>query len=204
MPTTSLSPGGGAGAASQRGHQRGSELYDLTPLPGSDGSFDIENIVIDTGVGAGGGGLGYGVDVWRGSGTPDPSAPDGPLALPAGNQPLALPPGPERLALPPGSTPPRGPDFIVHPNGEIIPVPTGATGPTPADTGRGFQFTGGSGGHGLDPRVTGVRVMDPVTSGKYPKPNGYASYMNQTGQTVDPGSGRTIPRSDPNAHIEWS
>lgn len=97
----------------------------------------------------------------------------------------------------------RGPSFIVHPNGEAVPVPEGATGPTPVRTGKGFQFTGGSGGHGLDPRVTDIRVMDPVTTGKYPLPNGYVSYSNAAGQTVDPFTGRTIDPSNPLWHWEW-
>lgn len=67
---------------------------------------------------------------------------------------------------------PNGPTFIAHPNGEVVPVPSGATGPTVVESGKGFQFTDGSGGPGLDPRVTDVRVMDPVTGGKYPYPYG--------------------------------
>jgi hypothetical protein len=97
----------------------------------------------------------------------------------------------------------RSTNFIVHPNGEIVPVPEGAVGPSPVDTGKGFQFTGGSGGHGLDPRVTDVRIMDPVTTGKYTYPDGYVSYGNG-GQTVNPWTGRTISNADPWAHWPWS
>lgn len=97
----------------------------------------------------------------------------------------------------------RGPSFIVHPSGEAVPVPEGATGPTPVRTGKGFQFTGGSGGHGLDPRVTDVRVMDPVTTGKYQYPNGYVSYSNRAGQAVNPYTGQTLSRSDPWWHWAW-
>ncbi len=61
----------------------------------------------------------------------------------------------------------------------MIRVPEGANGPIPAESGKGFQFTGGSGGDPLSPRVAGVRVMDPVTSGKYLYPNGYVSYFNE-------------------------
>jgi hypothetical protein len=32
-------------------------------------------------------------------------------------------------------------------------------------------------------------------------PNGYVVYMNQAGQTINPFTGRTIPYSDPLAHI---
>jgi hypothetical protein len=89
-----------------------------------------------------------------------------------------------------------GIDFIVHPNGDTVIVPEGASGPFPAESGKGFQFIDGSGGHGLDPRTTDVRIMDPTP--RYP--NGYASYSN-AGQTVDPYTGRTISPSDPWWHI---
>jgi hypothetical protein len=58
------------------------------------------------------------------------------------------------------------------------------------DSGKGFQFTGGSGGHGLDPRTTDVRIMDPVTGGKYEYPNGYVSYSNGSGQAVNSYTGQ--------------
>jgi hypothetical protein len=45
--------------------------------------------------------------------------------------------------------------------------------------------------------------MDPVTGGKYPKPNGYASYLNGSGQTIDPYSGQTVGKSDPAWHWEF-
>ena len=70
-------------------------------------------------------------------------------------------------------------------------------------SGKGFQFTGGSGGPGLDPRVTDVRVMDPVTGGKYPYPNGYVSYSNEAGQAVNPATGQTVGKSDPMWHWPW-
>jgi hypothetical protein len=79
----------------------------------------------------------------------------------------------------------------VKSNGEVIRVPEGATGPSPAESGRGFQFAGGSGGAPLDSRVAGVRVMDPGYSGKYLYPNGYVSYFNESGQTVNPFTGQT-------------
>ena len=90
----------------------------------------------------------------------------------------------------------RGPSFVGRSNGEVIRVPEGATGPTPTDNGLGFQFRGGSGGDPLDSRVAGVRIMDPVTSGKYLYPNGYVSYENGLGQTVNPFTGQTIAPSD--------
>ncbi len=91
----------------------------------------------------------------------------------------------------------RSTNFIVHPNGDVVPIPKGAVGPTPVDSGKGFQFTGGSGGHGLDPRTTDVRIMDPVTTGKYQYPNGYVSYSNGSGQAVNPYTGQTVGKADP-------
>ncbi len=98
----------------------------------------------------------------------------------------------------------RATNFIAHPNGEVVPVPDGATGPTQVRSGNGFQFRGGSGGHGLDPGVTDVRIMDPVTKGPYRYPNGYVSYSNAAGQTVDPFGGGTIGRSNPLWHWPFS
>jgi hypothetical protein len=85
----------------------------------------------------------------------------------------------------------------------VIRVPEGATGPTTADNGLGFQFRGGSGGSPLDSRVAGVRIMDPVTSGKFLYPNGYVSYFNELDQPVNPFTGQTVGRSDPFWHWEW-
>ena len=92
--------------------------------------------------------------------------------------------------------------FVVKPNGETIIVPEGATGPTPVRSGKGVQYTGGSGGHGLDPRVADVRVMDPTPQ----YPDGYASYSNAGNppQTVDPYTGKTVAKNDPAWHIPFS
>jgi RHS repeat-associated protein len=99
----------------------------------------------------------------------------------------------------------RGPSFIAHPGGDVVPVPRGATGPTPTQSGAGVQFTGGSGGGlGLNSRVTGIRVMDPTFGGPYPHPHGYVVYMNRMGQTVHPYTGHTIPNSHPMAHLDWT
>jgi hypothetical protein len=44
--------------------------------------------------------------------------------------------------------------------------------------------------------------MDPVTEGKYTYPNGYASYVNEAGQAVNPLTGETLQEtSDPLWHI---
>jgi hypothetical protein len=95
----------------------------------------------------------------------------------------------------------NAPNFIVTPQVTTYPVPNGATGPDPADNGRGMQFQGGSGGNGMDPRTSGFRYMDPVTSGQYQYPNGYGSYNNASGQTVNPYTGQTVAPSNPMWHI---
>ena len=95
------------------------------------------------------------------------------------------------------------PDFIGTKNGDLIPVPDGAAGPTTAENGAGFQYTGGSGGKGLSPKVTTVRIMDPTTP-KPPSPgypNGYVSYSNASGQTVHPYTGQTVARNSQWWHI---
>lgn len=74
------------------------------------------------------------------------------------------------------------------------PIPTGATGPS-STRAPGVQYTGGSGGPGMDPRVTGVRIMEGNANHR-PR----AVYMNSTGQTVNPATGRTVPNNDPRAH----
>ena len=102
-----------------------------------------------------------------------------------------------------GHPTPGSPDFVVTPKGDVIPVPRGATGPTPVHTGKGFQYTGGSGGHGLDSRTSNVRIMDvKPTRGPSPGyPGGYVSYSNARGQTVNPYTGLTISKSDPAWHL---
>ena len=100
----------------------------------------------------------------------------------------------------------RGPSFLVSEGGDVIPVPSGASGPSPVVNPQGkttgFAFTGGKGGHGLDPKVTDVRVMD-ATPGKGSSPgypNGYVTYQNKAGQGVNPQTGRTVSNSDPSRH----
>ncbi|WP_158752833.1 RHS repeat-associated core domain-containing protein [Dyella sp. S184] len=98
--------------------------------------------------------------------------------------------------------PGKAPDFVVTPDGTVYPVPRGASGPDPANSGKGMQFQGGSGGNGLDPKTSGFRFMDPVTSGNYQYPNGYGSYNNANGQTVNPYTGSpNISKTDPLWHI---
>lgn len=80
-------------------------------------------------------------------------------------------------------------------------VPEGAIG-TPVRTGKGLEYQIPRGTPELAPRVTSIRVMDPVTTGKYQYPNGYVSYMNKGGQAVNPLTGGTLQPSDPLWHIE--
>jgi RHS repeat-associated protein len=89
---------------------------------------------------------------------------------------------------------------VPGPNGETLPLPAGATG-VPVDTGKGFTYDIPAGTAGLDPRVTQVRIMDPVTTGKYQYPNGYVVYMNRAGQSVNPLTGQTIAKSSPYNHL---
>ncbi|NJL26605.1 MAG: hypothetical protein HC897_01370 [Thermoanaerobaculia bacterium] len=88
----------------------------------------------------------------------------------------------------------RAPGFVVTPRGEAIPIPRGAIGPS-ATRAPGVQYVGGSGGAGLDSRVTGVRIMEGNSN-----QGSRAVYMNRTGQTVNPATGRTVPNADPAAH----
>jgi hypothetical protein len=94
----------------------------------------------------------------------------------------------------------NGPNFIVSPNGTVFPVPNGAVGPSPVINSAGNQigdaFTGGSGGNGLNSRVTDISFRDPNWNQGF-----RASYYNATGQKVNPYTGQTIGNADPLAHI---
>jgi hypothetical protein len=82
-------------------------------------------------------------------------------------------------------------------------VPQDAIGPMPVHTGKGVQYAGGSGGHGLDPRVSNVRIMDPTPprGRSLGYPGGDVSYSHSRGQTVHPYTGRTITPDAPFWHI---
>jgi len=90
----------------------------------------------------------------------------------------------------------RAPDFIVTPNGEAIPVPEGSVGPT-ATQSPGIQFNGGTGGNGLAPNVTDVRIMEPNAQ----NPSGYVNYgsrqVNGGWQSVNPYTGQAISPTSP-------
>ncbi|HEX2294067.1 MAG TPA: Ig-like domain-containing protein [Actinomycetota bacterium] len=98
----------------------------------------------------------------------------------------------------------RTPSFVAHPSGDLVIVPKGARGPFRVESGRGFQYSGGRGGLGLDDSASSVRIMDPVLGGKYPYPTGYVSYSNRLGQTINPFTGQTLSRGDPLWHWPFS
>ncbi len=92
-----------------------------------------------------------------------------------------------------------GTDFVVTSKGDAVPVPDGATGPRPTvnkgGNEVGFEYTGGSGGKGMNSRVDGTRVMDANEhQGRR------AVYMNEERQTVNKATGRTVSNSDTQAH----
>jgi hypothetical protein len=72
---------------------------------------------------------------------------------------------------------------------------------TPTSTGKGMEYVIRRGTAELSDRVDSIRIMEPVTSGKYQYPNGYAVYMNSSGQTINPVTGRTVTPNDPYAHV---
>jgi hypothetical protein len=119
------------------------------------------------------------------------------------NEGTASHPGPAATEVSEAPSGPHSPDFVVHPNGDVVPVPKGAVGPSPVANGKGFQFEGGSGGHSLDPRVADVRIMDPARSGKHLYTNGYVSYSNASGQAVNPYTGQAVPKSSPWWHWKF-
>jgi len=102
-----------------------------------------------------------------------------------------------------GAAVPHSPSFVVKSNGEALIVPKGATGPSPVESGKGFMYRGGSGGHGLHKTTSSVRIMDPVTSGKHTYPNGYASYLNAGNQPINPFTGKTVGKSSTWWHWEF-
>lgn len=88
------------------------------------------------------------------------------------------------------------PDFVVTNKGTAVAIPDGATGPSAPERGTGMVYTGGTGGKGMDPRVSGVRIMDANNN-----QGRRVNYMNNGTQTVNPTSGRTISRTDPAGHV---
>lgn len=101
------------------------------------------------------------------------------------------------------------PNFIVTPNGTAIPVPEGASGPTPVTNPGGRQtgvaYTEGSGGQ--NGKVSTVRIMEPTPPrGNSPGyPNGYVKYENSASpkpQGVDSVTGRTLSNAESHFSLE--
>jgi hypothetical protein len=102
-----------------------------------------------------------------------------------------------------GAAPEGAPDFIGTENGELIPIPRGAQGPSPAYNGKGIQYTGGSGGNGLADTASDVRIMD-STPPKPPSPGypkGYVNYTNAGNQSINPYTGQTVDKYSDWWHI---
>lgn len=90
------------------------------------------------------------------------------------------------------------PTSVIGPGGVNLPgVPPGLISDTPAKSGQGWIYPIPPNQPGIDPRVVSIRVME--SNAGYP--NGYLNYLNAAGQEVDPFTGRTVPPSDPFAHI---
>ncbi|WP_170044649.1 polymorphic toxin-type HINT domain-containing protein [Luteimicrobium subarcticum] len=92
---------------------------------------------------------------------------------------------------------------VAGPDGTPLFLPHGATG-VPVRSGKGFVYEIPTGTVGIDPRVTHVRIMDPVTEGRYLYPRGYVVYMNKAGQSVHPITGQTLAKSSPYNHLPLS
>lgn len=92
-------------------------------------------------------------------------------------------------------------DFVVTSNGDVIPVPEGASGPNEVANSAGFQYNNGAGGNGLASNVTDVRIMDPTPQ----NPTGYVNYgsrqSNGGWQSVNPYTGQSVPTSSSWWHI---
>jgi hypothetical protein len=153
------------------------EGYDMLPLPGSDGQFDLETVALDTVIGSATGGMGH-----RFTSGPAPSStgPDAPLALPPGSGPPTAP-----VNVIPSS----GTTFVATPRGTVYDIPPGWTGRT-ADNGHGivYQRPGAQGNADM------IRIMEPTP--KYP--DGYMRYYNDGGQPLDVNG---KPGSKPATHI---
>jgi RHS repeat-associated protein len=128
------------------------------------------------------------------------------------------PPNSSSAVPPPGASPTatakpnaataaqHSPDFIAAPDGQVFPVPPGATGPRPVVNPGGKQtgvhFSGGTGGE--NGKVSTIRIMDPTQpKGASPGyPNGYVKYENASKQPVSPVTGKTIPNSQAHYKVD--
>lgn len=124
-----------------------------------------------------------------------------PLGLAPAANPSAYPHNPTAWIDPLGLIP-CAPNHVVGPNGERIPAVQPGTPGVPAENNKGMVYPVAPGTPGLDPRVTEVRVMDPVIGGRFSYPDGYVVYHNEAGQRVNPITGRTTNgMADPYSHI---
>ena len=172
--TGALARGGLTGAASGAT----GEAYDMMPLPGSDGQFDLENVALETVVGTATGGMGHraGDPV-----VPTVAGPNGPLALPPGSQPLAATTG--------SPTVPLGADFVAGPRGSQPPVPISQSRMQEGFDAAGFpsQPTSSAGTDYTLPDGSHARLMAP--SGQAPL---RVSFTNANGGPVDPFTGKPV------------
>lgn len=82
----------------------------------------------------------------------------------------------------------KTPEFLLVGDVQLPAVPKGAIG-TPVKKGEGLIYQIPRGIPGLSDKVTSIRIMAPRTGGRYPYPNGYAVYMNEMEQTINPFTG---------------
>ncbi len=83
---------------------------------------------------------------------------------------------------------------------DIPAVPRGVVGRL-SENGKGLRYDIPEGTKGLHANVSEIRIMNPITTGKYTYPNGYAVYMNEGGRTINPLTGELISNSHAFAHI---
>ncbi|MGW0425851.1 polymorphic toxin-type HINT domain-containing protein [Streptomyces sp. NPDC002990] len=94
---------------------------------------------------------------------------------------------------------------IVGPQGEKLWLPKGRKAVSTANSLKGWVYdikATEAAANGFHKSVRYVRVMDPVTSGPHPYPNGYINYLNELGQVVHPFTGAAnMAKADPYWHI---
>jgi hypothetical protein len=93
---------------------------------------------------------------------------------------------------------------LVGPQGETLWLPKGRKAVATANNLKGWFYEikeAEATANGLHKSVRYVRVMDPVTTGKYQYPNGYITYANKDGQFINPMTGQTVKPADPYWHI---
>ncbi|WP_103533739.1 polymorphic toxin-type HINT domain-containing protein [Streptomyces sp. SM11] len=96
---------------------------------------------------------------------------------------------------------------VVGPQGEKLWLPKGRKAIAQADSKKGWFFdikASEAVANGFHKSVKFVRVMDPVTSGKYQYPNGYITYANEVGQFINPHTGKTIDKFSDYWHVPIS